>query len=176
MDQYCVVCHNQKTSTAGVCLEGLDFSNPAANAAILEKVIRKVRTGEMPPAGMPRPAAPVSAAFTKSLEDSLDRAAAANPNPGRPAVHRLNRAEYSNAIRDLLALDIQARRAAAGGRFRLRLRQHRRRALDLARPARALHVGGAHGQPRWPSATRPQARRRRVRGPQDARAPRTRPQ
>src|SRR6202011_4278187 len=57
--------------------------------------------------GMPRPAAPVAAAFTKFLEDSLDRVAAANPNPGRPAVHRLNRAEDSNAIRDVLALDIQ---------------------------------------------------------------------
>ena len=107
VDQYCVVCHSQKTSTAGVCLEGLDLSNVAANAAVLERVIRKVSSGEMPPAGMPRPAAPVSAAFAKSLEDSLDRAAVANPNPGRPAVHRLNRAEYSNAIRDVLALDIQ---------------------------------------------------------------------
>ncbi|HEV3200061.1 MAG TPA: DUF1592 domain-containing protein [Bryobacteraceae bacterium] len=107
VDQYCVGCHNQKLSTAGVCLQGLDFSNAPVNAAILERVIRKVSSGEMPPAGMPRPAAPVAAAFTKSLADSLDRAAAANPNPGRPAVHRLNRAEYSNAIRDVLALDIQ---------------------------------------------------------------------
>ena len=80
---------------------------PPATRAILERVLRKLRTGEMPPAGMPRPAAPVVAAFTKSLEESLDRAAAANPNPGRPAVHRLNRVEYSNAIRDVLALDIR---------------------------------------------------------------------
>jgi hypothetical protein len=107
VDQYCVMCHNQKTSTAGVSLQGLDFSNVAGNAAILERVVRKVGSGEMPPAGMPRPAAPVAAAFAKSLADSLDRAAAANPNPGRPAVHRLNRAEYSNVVRDVLALDIQ---------------------------------------------------------------------
>jgi len=107
VDQYCVVCHNQKTATAGVCLQGLDFSNAPANAAILERVIRKVSSGEMPPAGMPRPPAPVAAAFTKSLADSLDHAATANPNPGRPAVHRLNRAEYSNAIRDVLAVDVQ---------------------------------------------------------------------
>ena len=106
-DQYCVVCHNQKALTAGVSLQGIDFSDTAANAGILERVLRKVRTGEMPPAGMPRPAAPVLAAFTKSLEDTLDKAAAAHPNPGRPAVHRLNRAEYSNAIRDIFALDIQ---------------------------------------------------------------------
>ena len=107
LDQYCVGCHNQKNATAGVALNGIDVANAGGNAAILEKVLRKVRTGEMPPAGMPRPAAPASAAFTKSLEDALDRAAAANPNPGRPAVHRLNRVEYSNAIRDVLALDIQ---------------------------------------------------------------------
>jgi hypothetical protein len=107
VEQYCVVCHNQKTLTAGVSLEGIDFSNPAANAAIMERVLRKVRTGEMPPAGMPRPPAPVLTAFTKSLESTLDQAAAAHPNPGRPAIHRLNRAEYSNAIRDILALDIQ---------------------------------------------------------------------
>jgi Protein of unknown function (DUF1592)/Protein of unknown function (DUF1588)/Protein of unknown function (DUF1595)/Protein of unknown function (DUF1585)/Protein of unknown function (DUF1587) len=93
--------------TAGVSLEGIDFSDPAANAAIMERVLRKVRTGEMPPSGMPRPPAPVLTAFTKSLETTLDQAAAAHPNPGRPAIHRLNRAEYSNAIRDILALDIQ---------------------------------------------------------------------
>src|SRR5580692_7753039 len=55
VDQYCVVCHNQKALTAGVSLEGIDFSNPSANAAIMERVLRKIRTGEMPPAGMPRP-------------------------------------------------------------------------------------------------------------------------
>ena len=106
-DQYCVGCHNQKNATAGVALNGIDIADAAKNAPVLERVLRKVRTGEMPPAGMPHPPAPAVAAFTKSLEDSLDRAAAANPNPGRPAVHRLNRAEYSNAIRDVLALDIQ---------------------------------------------------------------------
>jgi hypothetical protein len=106
-DQYCIFCHNRKSSTAGVCLEGINFADTAGNAATFEKVLRKVRTGEMPPAAMPRPTAAVAASFTKSLETALDRAAAANPNPGRPAVHRLNRAEYSNAIRDLLALDIQ---------------------------------------------------------------------
>src|ERR1022692_704010 len=108
VDQYCVACHNQKTLTAGVSLEGIDLSHAGENAAILERALRKVRTGEMPPTGMPRPTPAVSASFVKSLEDTLDRAAAANPNPGRPAVHRLNRAEYSNAIRDVLALDIQA--------------------------------------------------------------------
>ena len=106
-DQYCVGCHNQKNATAGVALNGIDIADAAGNAPILERVLRKLRTGEMPPAGMPHPPAPAVAAFTKSLEESLDRAAAAHPNPGRPAVHRLNRAEYSNAIRDVLALDIR---------------------------------------------------------------------
>src|ERR1019366_4685359 len=106
-DQYCVGCHNQKNATAGIALNGIDFAHAGPSAAVLEKVLGKVRTGEMPPAGMPRPPALESASFTKSLEDVLDRAAAENPNPGRPAVHRLNRVEYGNAIRDVLALDIQ---------------------------------------------------------------------
>jgi mono/diheme cytochrome c family protein len=86
VDQYCVVCHNQKSATAGVVLNGIDFSNVGGNAALLERVLRKFRTGEMPPAGMPRPAAPASAAFTKFLEESLDRVGAANPNPGPPCI------------------------------------------------------------------------------------------
>lgn len=93
--------------TGGVSLERLDFSNVAGNAAVLEKALRKLKTGEMPPAGMPHPPAADSVSFASWLEGSLDRAAAAYPNPGRPAIHRLNRAEYSNAIRDSLALDIK---------------------------------------------------------------------
>jgi mono/diheme cytochrome c family protein len=107
LDQYCVGCHNQRLSTAGVSLEGLDLTNVDGHASVLERVLRKVRTGQMPPPGLPHPDASVAVAFANSLQGALDRAAAANPNPGRPAVHRLNRAEYSNAIRDLLALDIK---------------------------------------------------------------------
>jgi len=107
VNQYCAVCHNQKLTSGGVSLADLDFSNVAGNADTLEKVLRKVHSGEMPPAGMPHPDASTSAGFTKLLQDELDREAAAHPNPGRPTVHRLNRAEYSNAIRDLLALDIK---------------------------------------------------------------------
>ena len=103
----CAVCHNQKLTSGGVSLADLDFSNVAGNADVLEKVLRKVHSGEMPPAGMPHPDASTSAGFTTWLQDELDREAAAHPNPGRPTVHRLNRAEYSNAIRDLLALDIK---------------------------------------------------------------------
>src|SRR5262249_45445115 len=105
VEEYCVGCHNQKSRTAGLSLEGMDFGNVGGGANVWEKVLRKVRTGQMPPAGLPKPDAPEVAAFVNWLEGALDRAAAAHPDPGRPAVHRLNRAEYSNAIRDLLAVD-----------------------------------------------------------------------
>src|SRR5262245_15617259 len=108
LDQYCLGCHNQKVKTAGVALDAVDLSKVDTHADVLERVLRKVRTGEMPPMGLPRAEPSVVASFVNSLENSLDQAAAANPNPGRPAVHRLNRGEYGNAIRDLLALDINA--------------------------------------------------------------------
>jgi len=104
--KYCVGCHGEQTKTAGIVLENLNLDKPDENAKLLEKVLRKVQTGEMPPRGLPRPEPAAAQVFTASLEAALDRTAAANPNPGRPAIHRLNRVEYSNAIRDLLALDI----------------------------------------------------------------------
>jgi hypothetical protein len=104
-DRYCATCHSQKAKTGDVVLQGVDFNSPAANAALLEKVARKVRTGEMPPAGMPRPDAASASALVTFIQDALDRNAALHPEPGRSVIHRLNRAEYSNAIRDLLALD-----------------------------------------------------------------------
>lgn len=106
VNQYCILCHSKSLKTAGVVLEGLDFSRVKPNAEVLERVLRKVRTGEMPPAGMPRPEASLANTFTNWVAKALDRAAVAHPNPGRPTIHRLNRAEYSNAVRDLLALDI----------------------------------------------------------------------
>ncbi len=104
--QYCFGCHSQRVKAGGLALEGVDVSRPAAHAEVLEKVALKVRGGLMPPAGSPRPPEDVRTALVSYLETSLDAAAAAAPNPGRPALHRLNRAEYANAIRDLLALDI----------------------------------------------------------------------
>jgi hypothetical protein len=86
----------------------MDVGNVSASAAVWEKVVRKLRTAAMPPAGAPRPDAATYDSFATYLETELDRSAAANPNPGRPAVHRLNRAEYSNAIRDLLAVEVDA--------------------------------------------------------------------
>ena len=107
VDQYCVGCHNDTLKTAGVSLRVVDFTKAGDHAEVLERVLRKVRSGEMPPAGKPRPDAATASAFTAWLESTLDQSATAHPNPGRPAIHRLNRAEYSNAIRDLLALDIK---------------------------------------------------------------------
>ena len=109
LDRYCVGCHNERTkdSYAGLALDTVDLTAPGARAALLEKVVRKVRTGQMPPAGRPRPDEATRESLASWLETELDRAAAADPNPGRKeAFHRLNRAEYRNAVRDLLAIDV----------------------------------------------------------------------
>jgi len=103
---YCVTCHNDRARTGDLSLEHVDLANVPGSAALWEKVIRKVRAGMMPPSGMPRPDAAALDGFVGYLETSIDRAAVASPRPGRTALHRLNRAEYANAIRDLLALDI----------------------------------------------------------------------
>jgi hypothetical protein len=105
---YCVTCHNDRLRTSDLSLEHVDLSDVPKSAELWEKVIRKVRAGMMPPAGMPRPDAASLDGFVGYLEASIDAAAAASPRPGRTALHRLNRAEYANAIRDLLALDIDS--------------------------------------------------------------------
>jgi hypothetical protein len=110
LTRYCVSCHNEKLKKAGtvpIALEGDALWNVAESAATWEKVVLKMRAGVMPPAGSPRPDALTRTAFLGWLEGELDRAAAARPNPGRTEpFHRLNRAEYRNAVRDLLALDL----------------------------------------------------------------------
>ena len=106
--EYCAACHNDRTRTGGLSLEGVDPDHPELDPATFEQVILKLRTGMMPPEGRPRPEASVLAAFIDQLAARLDRAAAAAPNPGRPILHRLNRTEYANAIRDLFGLDIDA--------------------------------------------------------------------
>jgi mono/diheme cytochrome c family protein len=105
---YCAGCHNDRTRSGELSLEHADLTNIPQHPELWEKVIRKVRAGMMPPAGMPRPDAATFEAFVSRLETSIDRAAAASPRPGRTALHRLNRAEYANAIRDLLSLEIDA--------------------------------------------------------------------
>ena len=108
VDKYCVTCHNKRTKAAGLLLDEARIDPPSADAEIWEKVVKKLNTGAMPPVGSPRPDAQALNALVSWLETSLDDAAAKLPNPGRPAVHRLNRAEYANAIRDLLAIEIDA--------------------------------------------------------------------
>jgi hypothetical protein len=110
LDKYCVSCHNQRLKTAGLTLDTLDLAAVPAHAETWEKVIRKLRTRMMPPAGRPRPEAGVYDGIASWLENEIDRAAAANPNPGtKDAFHRLNRAEYQNVIRDLLDLEVDVR-------------------------------------------------------------------
>src|SRR5581483_1311390 len=108
LNQYCVTCHNEKAKTAGLMLDKLDVDHPGDNAETWEKVVRKLRAGMMPPSGIRRPERSVIDSFTSSLEAKLDQAAAGKPNPGTTALHRLNRTEYGNAIRDLLALPIDS--------------------------------------------------------------------
>jgi cytochrome c551/c552 len=106
LKQYCVSCHNARVKSGGLALDALDPLMLEGHADVWEKVVRKLRTGMMPPDGAPRPAPATRETFTASLESALDRLAARQLDPGAPALHRLNRAEYANVIRDLLALDV----------------------------------------------------------------------
>ena len=108
--RYCVGCHNERLRTANLLLDQVDIGDVARDPDVWEKVVRKLRTGLMPPDGRPRPDAATYAALVAHLETDLDRAAAAAPDPGWPAqVHRLNRAEYANAVRDLLDMEVDVR-------------------------------------------------------------------
>ena len=104
--RHCLTCHNDRTLTAGVSLQHVDAARVAEHAPVLERVFQKLRAGEMPPPGRPRPDESAAADLVAWLEAALDGAAADRPNPGAPAIHRLNRAEYRNAVRDLLGLDL----------------------------------------------------------------------
>ena len=106
LDQYCVTCHNQRLNTGGLALDKLDPAYVEQNPAAWEKVVRKLRAGMMPPQGLPRPSRANYNELIVTLETELDRAAAVNPKLPAPGVHRMNRTEYANAIRELLALEI----------------------------------------------------------------------
>jgi hypothetical protein len=109
LDRYCITCHNAKLKTAGLSLEQVDPSRVSGDVELWEKVARKLRTREMPPSGLPRPDQATYEQLVSTLETALDDAAVADPHPGRVVIHRLNRTEYTNAIRDLLSLDIDGR-------------------------------------------------------------------
>jgi mono/diheme cytochrome c family protein len=107
LDRYCVSCHNTRLKTANLALDGLDLAEAGGHPEVWEKVVRKLRGGLMPPAGRPRPDQASQDAFVATLENALDATAATHPNPGRTETfHRLNRAEYRNAVRDILAVDL----------------------------------------------------------------------
>jgi cytochrome c551/c552 len=106
LNQYCITCHNQRLKTAGLLLDTMDLEHVGKDAAAWEKVVTKIRTGMMPPSGARRPERAVLDGFASDLEARLDKAVAPAANLDAPALHRLNRTEYANAIRDLLALDV----------------------------------------------------------------------
>jgi mono/diheme cytochrome c family protein len=105
LNEYCVTCHNSRLQTGGLQLDSIDVNDVASNAQTWEKVVTKLRTGEMPPPGRPRPDDATYKIVAAALENDLD-AAGASPQPGRVPVHRLNRNEYANAVRDFLGLEI----------------------------------------------------------------------
>ena len=146
----------------GLALDTIAAQDVARHPDVWEKVVRKLRARQMPPIGKPRPDDATYDAVIASLESSLDRAASAHPNPGRTAtIRRLTRTEYQNAIRDLLAVEVDVGVAAARRRIQLRLRQRDGR-RPVADAARSLRLGGGEDQPRWRSAVRaarPAARR-----------------
>src|SRR2546426_10570657 len=106
LDRYCVTCHNERLKTAGVMFDTVDVARVDGHRELFEKVVRKLRSGQMPPQDRPRPDQAAVTAFVAALEAELDRVSAAAPDPGRVVSHRLNRTEYVNVIRDLLALEI----------------------------------------------------------------------
>jgi hypothetical protein len=110
LDQYCVTCHNQKLHTASLSLDNVDVTKLSSNAELWEKVIAKLRAGSMPPQGLPRADEATYREVASAFENDLDKAWASSPNPGKVStVHRLNRAEYQNVIRDLFALDVDVK-------------------------------------------------------------------
>jgi len=109
LDKYCVTCHNSRLKTAGLQIDALDPRRVESDRPAWEQIVTKLRTGEMPPPGRPRPGAADYRTVAVALEHDLDAAAAAAPHPGRVPVHRLNRTEYANAIRDLFGLEVDGR-------------------------------------------------------------------
>ena len=109
LKQYCLTCHNERAKVAGLVLDPSAVEHVGTDTEIWEKVVRKIKTGMMPPSGMPRPDRASLDGFAAALEARLDRANPPGAHPDAPALHRLNRTEYANAIRDLLAIDVDVK-------------------------------------------------------------------
>ena len=162
LDQYCVTCHNSafvdgtdeprsrlvsQLRAVGLALDSVDVDNVAEDPEIWEAVVRKLRVGAMPPQPRPRPDKVTYDGFRRWLEDELDGAAEAKPNPGRTlAFHRLNQTEYRKVIRDLLDLDIDVRSGFPRRAGSVRLRQQRRRPV-LSPSLLTLRVAAPQDQP-----------------------------
>ena len=108
LNRYCVTCHSDALKTGGLTLARIDIDHASVDAEVWERVFRKLRAGLMPPSGAPRPDRAALDGFRRTMEASVDRAALERPNPGATSLHRLNRSEYANVIRDLLAVDVDA--------------------------------------------------------------------
>jgi mono/diheme cytochrome c family protein len=106
VNQYCTSCHNQRSKTANLELDTKDLAHLEKDVIAWEAVVRKLRTGMMPPKNAPRPNRATLDGLAAFLENGLDKQAALHPNPGSPSLQRLNRTEYANAIRDLLDLNV----------------------------------------------------------------------
>src|SRR5579885_450556 len=106
VQRYCIGCHNNKLKSGSFSWERVDLAHPAGHAEDLENVLRMLHAGMMPPPGLPRPDPAAMKNFISSLETRIDEAAARDPEPGNPRLHRLNRSEYRNSIRDLLGLNV----------------------------------------------------------------------
>ncbi len=109
INRYCATCHNERMKLGGLVLQGKDLAQISADAEMWEKVAKKLHAKAMPPVGSPRPSAEALQGMVAVIETSLDKAQSAAPNPGRPPIHRMNRFEYANAVRDLLGLEIDSK-------------------------------------------------------------------
>ena len=160
VQEYCLDCHDNASKEAGLSLEAIVGGDVAAHAVQWEKVVRKLRARQMPPAGEPRPDEATYDAVVAALEASLDRAAAARPNPGRTdTFRRLNRTEYQNAIRDLLALDVDVAALLPADESSHGFDNVTVGDLSPTLLERYI-VGGAEDQPAGGRAAEPRARRR----------------
>ena len=157
VNQYCLSCHNSRTQTAGLALDTISAEDLDANWEAWEKVVRKLRARQMPPAGGRRPDEAAYRAALASLESALDSVAAATPNPGRTdTFRRLNRTEYQNAIRDLLALDVDVASLLPSDSSSYGFDKCDGR-HPLPHLVGALRLGGGEDQPVGGRATRPRA-------------------